>query len=355
MEEKAPSLNTFLIASTFIGTLVGAGFASGQEVLLFFSAYGWTGLWGVALATFLFFFFSYSILMLGNKLQATSHVDIVRFTNGKLFGSVIDMIITLFLFGGLAAMIAGAGAIFDEQLQLPAVWGTILMAFLTLVTVLTGTKGVVKAISYVVPFLLLSVLFISIYSFATNPITDEEINLAAQLEGAAPNWGISSINYVSYNIVIGIAVLAPMGARAVNKQQLFKGALAGGLGLGLGVLAIYFTVLTNMTYVANTEVPMINIAATMGPGIQIGFAVLLFGAVYTTAVGCLYGFIQRTAFIKRIPQIWVIIGSVAVTLALGQLGFSTMVKYLYPAVGYGGMLFFLGVIYVWVRKREYVR
>ncbi len=355
MEEKTASLNTFLIASTFIGTLVGAGFASGQEVLLFFSAYGWEGLWGVALATFLFFFFSYSILLLGNKLHATSHVDIVRFTNGKLLGTAIDFIITIFLFGALAAMIAGAGAIFDEQLQLPALWGTILMAVLTLLTVLTGTKGVVKAISYVVPFLLLSVLFISIYSFATNPITNEEINMAAALEGAAPNWGISSINYVSYNIVIGIAVLAPMGARAVNKQQLFKGALAGGLGLGIGVLAIYFTVLTNMTYAANTEIPMISIASTLGTGVQIGFAVLLFGAVYTTAVGCLYGFIQRTSNIKKVPQIWIITGSVAITLALGQLGFSTMVKYLYPAVGYGGMLFFIGILYVWVWKREYVR
>ena len=41
--------NALLISFAFIGTVVGAGFASGQEAMLYFSAFGTQGLWGAVL------------------------------------------------------------------------------------------------------------------------------------------------------------------------------------------------------------------------------------------------------------------------------------------------------------------
>ena len=175
-------------------------------------------------ASLLFFFIGYSVLLLGRNLKAKSHVDIVHFTNGRIFGSVIDAIITVFLFGGFAVMIAGAGAIFKEQFHLSAVWGTMFMAFATLLTVFTGTKGVINAISSVVPFLIFSVLFISVFSLLTNPVTQTDIKTASAQNGATPDWLLSAINYASYNIVVAVAVLAPMGAITENKQKNYFGA-----------------------------------------------------------------------------------------------------------------------------------
>jgi uncharacterized membrane protein YkvI len=348
--KSSSDFSIFKIASAYIGTVVGAGFASGQEVLQFFSAFGWSGLWGIAISSLLFFMIGYSVLLLGRNLKAKSHVDIVQFTNGKVLGFCIDIIITIFLFGALAAMIAGAGAIFHEHFRIPAIWGTLVMALFTLLTVVTGTKGVINAISYVVPFLILSVLFISIYSLLTNPITAGDIQTSAALNGATPNWLLASINYASYNIVIAIAVLAPMGAQTKNKRNLFWGALLGSLGLGLGIFAIYFCVLTNMIDVAAKEVPMIEIASRISVIVKFLFAIVLFAEVYTTAVGNLYGFVRRVSF--KLSNLWIIIITTGAALIVSQLGFSTMVKYLYPAVGYGGILFFAGVAYAWIAKRS---
>ena len=347
------SLSIFKIASAYIGTVVGAGFASGQEVLQFFNAYGVPGILGIAISTFLFFFIGYSILMLGKNLKAKSHVDIVRYTNGEVLGTFIDIIITIFLFGGLAAMIAGAGAIFEEQFSIPPIWGTLVMAVVTLLTVLTGTKGVINAISFVVPFLIISVLFISIKSLLQNPITDNEIQTASALNGATPNWLLSAINYASYNLIIAIAVLTPIGAQTKNKNKLFWGALLGAAGLGIGMIAIYFCVLTNITDVYAMEVPMIEIANKISIVIKTLFAIVLFAEVYTTAVGNLYGFVQRISF--KVPKTYIIVGTTFLAFIVGQLGFSNMVKYLYPVVGYGGILFFVGVIYVWIAKRDSIR
>ena len=347
------SLSIFKIASAYIGTVVGAGFASGQEILQFFNGYGLSGILGIVISVILFFFIGYSILMLGRNLKANSHVDIVRHTNGALLGSFIDIVITIFLFGGLAAMIAGAGAIFQEQFHIAPIWGTFVMAFITMLTVITGTKGVINAISYVVPFLIVSVLLISVGSLLQNPITGEEIRMASRLGGATPSWLMSGFNYASYNIVLAIGVLTPMGAETENKKKLFWGALLGAVGLGIGMIAIYFCLLTNIMNVYTMEVPMIEIAQKISIVIRTLFAVVLFAEVYTTAVGNLYGFVQRISF--KLPKPLFIVGAACLAFLIGQLGFSNMVRYLYPVVGYGGMLFFIGVLYVWIFKRNSLR
>ncbi len=349
MKQK-PSLNTFQIAFAYIGTVVGAGFASGQEVLQFFTAYGLWGVLGMLISSLLFFFVGYSVLMMGRGLGAHSHLEVVRFTNGALLGSLIDIVITLFMFGGLAAMLAGAGAIFKEQFALSPVWGILAMAVVTLVTVVTGTHGVVNAISFVVPFLLVSVLYISVWNLMNNSVTQADIETAAALPGATPSWLLSAVNYASYNIVISVGILTPMGAATANRRTLLGGALFGSLGLAISLAAIYLGMLTDITRVRDMEVPMIEVAGQISAAARTVFAIVLFSEVYTTAVGNLFGLVQRISF--RLPK-WVFaLCATGLAFAVAQLGFSNMVKYLYPAVGYGGMLFFVGVAYVWIKKRQ---
>ena len=353
MDSSAKPFGIFKIAAAYIGTVVGAGFASGQEVLRFFTAYGRNGLWGILVSAVLFFFIGWTTLLLGRSLRAESHMPVVHHTNGMLLGTAIDLVVTTFLFGGLCTMLAGAGAIFREQFALAPLWGTLVMAAVTLLTVLTGTRGVVSAISYVVPFLIVSVLFISIRSLSANPVTPEELKQTASLAGATPHWLLSAVNYASYNIVISIGVLTPIGAATPDKRKLLWGALLGATGLAVGMLAINFCLLTNISKTAALEVPMAAIAQQISPIVRIAFAVVLFAEVYTTAVGNLYAFSQRLS--PRLPRTAVIGVAIALALVVAQLGFSNMVRFLYPAVGYGGMLFFGGIAYTWIKKRDSLR
>ena len=38
--------DTLRIAGVYVGTIIGAGYASGQEILQFFTGYGWWGIVG---------------------------------------------------------------------------------------------------------------------------------------------------------------------------------------------------------------------------------------------------------------------------------------------------------------------
>jgi len=255
---KRKNLSVLTIAATYIGTVVGAGFATGQEVFQFFTLFGWWGVVGQIIATALFIYFGYIVMKLARELNAKSHLEVIRYAGGKWVGTIIDWVITFFLFGALVIMAAGAGAIFDEQFGFSSFIGSWLMIVITLITVVLGLRNIIKAISFVVPFLLLAVLSVSLYSIFTNPITPAKLAfLARSPKFAAPNWLIATVLYVSYNMVLSVAVLAPLGVLVEKKENLFKGALLGGLGLGLGALVINVAMIANIPQTSLFEVPMV--------------------------------------------------------------------------------------------------
>ncbi|MCL2677439.1 MAG: hypothetical protein FWE85_00110 [Clostridiales bacterium] len=340
------------IAAAYIGTVVGAGFATGQEILQFFAGFGLSGLWGIILTTLLFIVFGFIIMELGFKLSARSHLEIIRQSGGNILGFVIDLIITFFLFGALTAMIAGTGALFHQQFGLPAIAGNLLMAALTALTVLSGINGVINSISAVVPFLLASVVGISVFSIINTPPDLAPVAQAGY--GLADNWLIAGVVYVSYNIILSIAVLGPLGARAKDKKTVLKGAVLGGLGLGLGVVMIYLAILGNMAAIKDLEIPMSHIAGNISRNTQIIYAVILIAEVYTTAVASLYGFSARLSNAEKSPRASraLVTGTAAAAFFASLAGFSNLIKYLYPIVGYAGLLLLGCLLYSKLKSRR---
>ena len=333
-------ISTFKIAATYIGTVVGAGFATGQEILQFFARFGIGGVWGIALATVLFVLFGFVIMQIGYKLYAKSHLEIIRHSGGRLLSFIMDVIITFFLFGALTAMIAGTGALFAQQFGISPVFGNILMAVITIATVLTGIDGVINSISAVVPFLLVSVVVISLMSiFRTPPdMAANAVTTTINGGGLVRAWAPAAVLYVSYNIVGSVAVLGPLGSRAVSEKAILRGALLGGLGLGLGAIMIFFALHTNMAGISGLEVPMSHIAGNISRSVAILYTIILIAEVYTTAVGALFGFAARAGEKFRLKARTIIAATGVAALFASFLGFSNLVRILYPLVGYGGLI-----------------
>ncbi len=335
------------VAATYIGTIVGAGFATGQEILQFFTRFGLMGLAGILVTTIMFILFGYIVMDLGKKLGARSHVEIIRHSSSRIMGTIIDSLITFFLFGSFTAMIAGTGALFTQQFNLPRLIGNILMAVLTAVTVLTGINGVINSISFVVPFLLTAVIGTSLFSISVSPPDFTSSSALFAENRIISNWFLSSVLYVSYNIILSVAVLGPLGSEAKDKKAVKIGAILGGLGLGLGSVMIYLALSGSISEIANLEVPMIYVAGRISYPVQLAYAVVLIAEIYTTAVGSLYGFASRITDIQKFSLNSIIIVAVSTIAALlaSQFGFSNLVKYLYPLVGYGGIVLLICFIH----------
>lgn len=152
----------FQVTSLYIGAVIGAGFASGQEIMQFFIIFGSRGLWGVALATLLFAGLEGLVMSLITFLRATSYVDLLPRLMGKKLARAIDVLSLIMLPGGLAVMLAGSGAVFDEQFGLPAGLGILLAALITALVILGGLEGVLMANMILVP---VKILVISLVCF----------------------------------------------------------------------------------------------------------------------------------------------------------------------------------------------
>jgi uncharacterized membrane protein YkvI len=337
-------LSTFSIAATYVGTVVGAGIATGQEVLQFFTHFGLNGVWGVIGATFLFAVLGGTVIYIGHQLQAQSHAAVVNAVVGPILGRLMDGVITFFLFGSAAVMMAGSGAVFAESFGLNRFLGTLLMAAISGGTVLMGLRGVVKSISAVAPVLILMVVIVSLGSLFSTGISQADLRWHRPDAAATAWWPASLFLFVSYNMLLSTAVLGPLGKEAVDGRTGFWGGVIGGVVLGLGALLIDLALLGSLPESARYEVPMVQLARRFPPVVSGIYSIILWAEVYTTAVSSLYGLAVRLAQPES-PRYRVVVGSATVgALVLSQVGFSQMVSVLLPVVGWLGLVLIAGLI-----------
>jgi len=343
--------SAFTIAAVYIGTVVGAGFASGQEVLQFFGYFGGWGFIGITVSAVLFILFGFLILKLGHDLRAESFLPVIREAAGNKVGTLIDIIITFFMFGILVTMLAGAGAIFVEQFGRPAFLGSLLMAVLALVTVLLGINRVIESIRFVAPILVFSILVLGLWtilSFLQGFMG--KLGTTDTARAAVPFWPLAAILYGSYNLVLAIPVLAPLGNLS-RSESLRPGAILGGLGLGVCALAISASILVRFPEAASLEVPMIAIAGGISPLVRILYSFVLVAEVYTTAVAGLYGFTSRLTKQGTKSYRWLTVGTSIAALVLAQFGFSNLVGILFPVEGFAGLLMLGALAYGYFKHR----
>lgn len=355
MTVKQRGLSVFTVAATYVGTVVGAGFATGQEILTFFTHFGLPGIYGVLLATVLLGVLGSQILRLGYRLRAESHVVIVQEVTGPTLGRVVDWVITFFLFGGAAIMMAGSGAVFAEHWHLNRFLGTLVMAVLAGGTVGLGLRGVVASISAVAPILIVMVLVVSTGSIFVNGISPSDLAWSRPEEAATTFWPVSALLYVSYNLLISIAVLGPLGREADNERVLHYGGLIGGFALGLGALFINLAVLAGLPNSAAYEVPMLHLARQFPPWLQTSYSLVLWAEVYTTAVASLFGLAVRLTKPESPRYGQLVIGASVLALIASQFGFSQLVGFLFPAVGWIGLLVVGGLLLRLMGARTPVR
>ncbi|MBA4536503.1 hypothetical protein H1Z61_04910 [Bacillus aquiflavi] len=339
------------IAGAYIGLIVGAGFASGQEILQFFTSFGIFGMLGTLVATFLFAFLGMQITQLGSDLKTISHKEVLYQICGRHLGLIVDILVTFFLFGVSVVMIAASGSIFQQQFGMPSIVGSIIMTLLTIATLCLNIKKVIYVISSITPFLLLLIFIITGYSIFTSDASFSNLQMAAKdYEASAPNWLLGAFLYVSYNLAAGFAMLSVIGGAVDDRKTAGKGGFIGGIGLGLFILLINVGMFVNLDRLHGIEMPTLLIASEISPIVGDLMSLALLGMIFNTSVGMLYAFTAR--FIS--PKEKAFKPGVAFTgvlaFAASFIGFITLVSTVYPITGYLGFVLMITIFLSWLKK-----
>ncbi|SKB03338.1 Uncharacterized membrane protein YkvI [Sporosarcina newyorkensis] len=338
------------MGSAFIGIIVGAGFASGNEIMTYFTSFGFWGILGAIVCTVLFAYLGMVLTRLGSRMQTNSHKDVIYKISGRYLGVVVDGIIIFTLFGVGVVMLAGAGANLHQQFGLPSYVGSLLMIVLVFLTILLNVDKVVAVIGSITPFLIITVVGVSIYSVWTMDTTFAVLDpVAKAVPTTLPNWFVSAINYVSFNIAVGASMSIVMGGAEKNEKTAAWGGFVGGLGLGILILLSHLAIFSKVDDVAGTELPMLAIINSISPIFAIFMALVLYGMIFNTAVSMFYAFGAR--FIESGTKTFKVFVAVSLVIGYGLsfFGFTNLVSNFYPLVGYLGLFLVAALIFASIR------
>lgn len=357
--EKSTSTNAGMsilrYAGTYIGAVIGSGFASGQEPLQFFASYGYWGILGAILVIILFAWYGYLFMAAGYKLQASTHQPVLNYLCGNVVGRIFDWILTFFLFGVLAIMISGGGAALNQYFGINLMVGKVIITILAVGTILFGFQSALSALGFLSTAIIVGTIAISFGTVAGNVpgITKAgDVIGGLGLPQATPFWLLSVFIYVSYCVLPVLSACATIGHGEKDPRIIKKSAVIGGGALGVAVLFMVLALLSRIQDVAGYEIPFLEIARQMHPAIGFIFTLILLAAIYTTTVPILYGFSIRFAKEGTLRFTVVTVIASVVAFIAGMFPFSTLVGTVYPLLGYIGMVVMIAGAYKMFIKKD---
>jgi uncharacterized membrane protein YkvI len=338
------------IAFTYMGTIVGAGFATGKEILLFFTRYGWVAVATIGIATVLFVWVGCKLMMIAHEIGAESYEDLNKELFGPKIGDAVSLFTLLTLFGVTSVMLAAAGSLFQEHMNLHVQVGLFLTVFLTYLLLNKGMAAILAVNSVVVPIMILFTAAI-VWITMRSPGSGNWVTLQGDLPWHKA-W-FSPILYTSYNLAMAQAVLVPLGKAIHDKKVLYWGGIAGGAGIGLLLLACHYTLSAQMPGIIRYEIPMGHLIQPLGRVVQLLYVLVIFGEILTTFLSNVYGLglqLKQRSGLRMAVLVPIIL---LCCYLISQIGFGRLLEVLYPLFGVISLVWFVALIYrrrVWIRK-----
>jgi uncharacterized membrane protein YkvI len=181
-----------------IAFLIGSGFATGQEILQYFTSYGYWGVFGTGLLVLvLMIYVNVEFITVGQVKQFPKPSMIYEYYCRKYIGTFFDYFSILFIFMSFMVMVAGAGTTVNQHYGLPTYVGGIALAVLAAATVFFGLGRLVDVIGKIGPVIVIVAIALGISAIVRNPAGIAEGNAllpTLELTKASSSWYLSALS-----------------------------------------------------------------------------------------------------------------------------------------------------------------
>lgn len=341
---KQSGSSTVQLSFVYVGTVVGAGFATGKEIVEFFLKFGPAGMLGILISGLMFTFLGAKMMIISRRIGAGSYRELNLFLFGKTIGPFVNGFLLVILFGVTSVLLSGAGAIFKEQLHISAHIGILLTIAICLSVLSGGINGLFGVNILVVPMLMLFTMIIFTDSFLFYEDLGSQFWVVDS--GESIGWAVSAVSYGAFNLSLAQAVLVPIASELASEKQIKAGAYLGG-GLLTIILLCSFLAMTTLPDTLFFDVPMAHVVQIASGSIHMIYLVIIFGEIFTSVIGNIYGMekqIRKYVNIKPIV-IYLIILSIAYCISL--IGYGKLLSSIYPLFGNVSIFF---VLFLLIKK-----
>ena len=319
------------ITLVIIGALIGAGFASGQEIFSFFYIYGKNGIYGILIMSILIGIFIYKSLKIIYQKQVYNYNDFLNlFIKNTKIRNVILWIVNVLLLVSFYIMVAGFGAYFEQEIGINRIIGSIVLNLLCVIVFFSNIKGVLKASNLIVPFLIFFIFFIGIKNIVQIRTIDFH-----QMKN---NWILSMIIYNSYNFILLMPVLISLKKQITKEKNIKKVSILVTIIILILSISIFFLLLNaNIKEIENQEMPIVYIISNYFNKYKKIYAFIVLASIFTTAISVGIGFLQNISKNSNSYPQFVLFMCIT-SLLMSNIGFSKLLNFIYPVFGYIGIL-----------------
>lgn len=324
--------NILLVAYSFIAALIGAGFASGQEILCYFIDFGKIGFYGILISAIFFSVFIYTVLNTCIKFNYHRFEDFISVFPGKITKNLIRICIIVFSFAVYSAMLSAASTSLFLLFNIPIPLGALISAVICSILFSRGLCSLFDTNGILGIVLATGIIICCIYMMRYREY--HVFASAAEITGSAAV-------YSGYNLISLVPMVTLMSRRLKKRSEAAAASLITGAVLFLIMLLMFFLLSIYAHKIPLGEIPMLTLAQRQNTAFSFIYCLLLSGAIVTTLFSS-GGAVTESLRISDKPKQILIMSAAAWLLSL--MGFGNLVNTAYRICGVIG--FFVCIITV---------
>ena len=318
-----------------IGTLIGAGFASGQEIYIFFYQYGVNGILGIIISSVLLGFVIYKVLHICKENEVTNYKSFLKkLIKQEKYLEIFNTIMNIFILITFYIMIAGFGAYFEQQFGIHSFIGSIILALICYFVFLKNVSGLIKVSQYMVPLLIGSLFIIGIFVIDSENILEISHYVS---ENTSWKWILDSVLYGSYNTILLIPVLIALRNLVNNKKESGMISILTTILIMVLSFIVYFILTKVDVDIKNLEMPAVYVASKISPIFEYIYGFIILTSILTTSISLGTSLLENIAHSRKKYKQYAILICVSAVF-VSNIGFSNLVNLLYPIFGYIGLI-----------------
>lgn len=313
--------------SIIIGTMIGAGFASGKEVYIFFAQYKLAGLVGAIISALMTAIIVYMTIKIAKHYQIKSNNQFVeQISQNKAVASTVKKIINTFLLASFWIMCAGLCSFFKQEFNIPIIITAIISGTLIYLILMKNIEGIVKLNSVIVPIMIIAIIVIGIKNSSCVDIVSQNKTAIIPI--------IKAILYTSYNSIILIPIIVSISGNIKNEKSTKTISIISSTIILILLLLIYQMLISSKTDISKTEMPILTTLSSKVDITMYGISIIT--AIITSVISAGYGALENIKSKKAYKASVLAICMLEIPIA--YIGFGNLVTVLYPVFGAIGIL-----------------
>ncbi len=318
------------LAFLYLSSVIGAGFASGQELVSFFLSHGKGGYQALLFAALLFGLLGMRLFSVMGEERTESLTDFLTPRIGRVGGRIAEFLSQGFILATFIVMVSAGATLFGDTFSLPPILGALLTFFLCVLPSFWGASGLIFMGTLLVPIMVVAVSFLSTATLCTFrlPLYFEVTDTSSPF--------FSALLFVSYNTLTLVPVTAPFSSRMNRTSARWAGAVTT-LFIAI-LLFLSGSALLSFPASLHAPFPLLYLATRLSPFAGQVYILLMLSSIITTGGTGAFALMNRF-FPSTKKGRWralLFLGVCSIPLSL--LGFSALLNSLYPFFGVLGLL-----------------